>query len=140
MYEHKLAESIKDFGDFWDQYKSDIVLRIEAVLTEPVCPVATIEFELDRAPFKQIACCAGNTIEEAIMFATDRAIERLSQFKGMTYDEIKAKVEQENEKHRIEREASLKALHDMLMNPAGEEFDISDLFDDESKNFTPKPK
>lgn len=101
MYEHKLAESIKDFGNFWDQYQSDIILRIESILTEPVCPVAIIEFELDRAPFKQISCCAGNTIEEAIVLATDRAIERLAQFKGMTYDEIKAKVAQENEENEF---------------------------------------
>ena len=136
MYEHKLAESIKDFGDFWDQYKSDIVLRIEAVLTEPVCPVATIEFELDRAPFKQIACCAGNTIEEAIMFATDRAIERLSQFKGMTYDEIKAKVAQENEEKRIQHEAEMLALHELYgkIKNTPHEFDIAELFSPEDEN------
>lgn len=132
MYEHKLAESIKDFGNFWDQYQSDIVLRIEAVLTEPVCPVAIIEFELDRAPFKQISCCAGNTIEEAIQLAADRAIERLAQFKGMSYPEIKAKVEQENEEKRIQHEAEMLALRELYgkIKNSPHEFDIAELLDE----------
>jgi hypothetical protein len=135
MYENKLAESIKDFGNFWDQYRSDIVLRIEAILTEPVCPVAIIEFELDRAPFKQISCCVGNTIEEAIHLATDRAIERLAQFKGMTYPEIKAKVEQENEEERIQHEAEMLALRELYgkIKNTPHEFDIAELFDDKGE-------
>ncbi len=127
MYEHKLAEAIKDFGNFWEQYRSDVVLRVESVLTEPVCPVAVVEFELDRAPFKRISCCAADTIDEAIKLAIDDAIIRLAQFKGMSYDEIKAKVEQEKEERRIQREASLQAIRAMA-------FPVAELFSLENEN------
>lgn len=133
MYEHKLAEAIKEFGDFWEQYRSDIVLRVESVLTEPVCPVAIVEFELDRAPFKRISCCAADTIDEAIKLAIDDAIVRLSQFKGMNYPEIKAKIDKENEELRIQREAEALAIRELYqrIKNTPEEFDIAELLDEQ---------
>jgi len=63
----------------YDKFNSEIELRVSYILTEPVCPVATIQFEDDTrgAPFKVISTGTGNTIEQAIEIATIKAVERL---------------------------------------------------------------
>lgn len=133
-YKDKFERALDGFGNFWEQYRSDIILRIEDVLTEPTCPVAIVEFELDRAPFKTISAVHADTIEEAIRRATDAAVERLSQFKGMSYDEIKAAIKKENTQHRTEREARMKELQELAKGtPCQFECDISELFDDTGK-------
>lgn len=64
--------------DYWNKYHSDIILEVNLVLTEPVCPQATIRFELTkRQETGIIAQCYGDTIEEAIDKAVNQAIIRL---------------------------------------------------------------
>lgn len=117
---HELLKKLGDWPDYWEVFKSDIILRVEYILTEPVCPVCYIEFELDRAPTKILAGCFGNTIEEAINNASKKAIERLEMFRGMTYEQVVEVVAEEERlkeqeiKERQEWIASLenkKCLH-----------------------------
>lgn len=66
--------------NLWDRFHSDIILEVSTVLTEPVCPVATIRFELPkRAGMNIIAQCHGNTIDEAIENAVARAMQTLKE-------------------------------------------------------------
>tara|TARA_Y100000815_G_scaffold71198_1_gene60036 strand:+ start:83 stop:343 length:261 start_codon:yes stop_codon:yes gene_type:complete len=58
----------------WDKYKSELVLTVHHILTEPVCPQAKIEFEIpQRAGLKTVATASGNTVEEAIALVMKRA-------------------------------------------------------------------
>ncbi|MBW3243710.1 hypothetical protein KUV57_13640 [Epibacterium sp. DP7N7-1] len=73
-----------DHGDWadlapWGLYGSDLVIRIEHILTEPTCPVATVSFEIpERAGIDRVASGIGNTVEEAIQAAITAAKERLA--------------------------------------------------------------
>ncbi len=63
----------------WGLYGSDIVLRVDHVLTEPVCPTAVISFELpERAGIERIASAIGDTVDEAIAKAVEAARTRLA--------------------------------------------------------------
>ena len=75
---------VGDYGDWtdlapWDLYGSDLVIRLEHILTEPTCPVATVSFELpERAGIGRVASGSGDTVEEAIQAAVAAAKERLA--------------------------------------------------------------
>lgn len=72
----------------WEKYKSDVVIKAHHILTEPVCPTVTIEFELSRCPIGYIAGAYTDTIEEAIEKATNKAIEKLTAWQNLTVAEI----------------------------------------------------
>jgi hypothetical protein len=72
----------QQLGDLnlWERFHSDIILEVTTVLTEPVCPTATIRFELPhRAGMDIIAHCIGDTIEQAIDKAVALTFERLKE-------------------------------------------------------------
>ena len=78
----------------WGKYNSDVIITVDHVLTEPTCPMASVEFELDRCGIKSIAYGGGNTFEEAINDAVTKAIARLEVWKHLTVTEI-LEIEQE---------------------------------------------
>lgn len=62
----KVNLSISD-AEIWEYFKSDVILTVESILTEPVCPQATISFELPhRAGLDRVCTRSANTIDEAI--------------------------------------------------------------------------
>lgn len=110
----ELMESFSDFEEYWDQYKSDLCLRVDACFTEPTCPSATVYFELDRAPLKTVATAWGNSVDEAINNAVAAAKERFIKYKGMTYEETKAAVTEERRILEEERKQRLAKLQDII--------------------------
>lgn len=74
----KVNLSVPD-AEIWEYFRSDVILTVETILTEPVCPEATISFELpSRAGLERISKWYGNTIDEAIQNAIKEANEKLS--------------------------------------------------------------
>ena len=61
----------------WELFRSDLVLTVKHTLTEPTCPMATIDFELDRAPTRLKISYHGDTVQEAIDGAMRLALARL---------------------------------------------------------------
>ena len=84
LYDHEFWADLAP----WHKYYSDVIVVVDHVLTEPLCPSATVKFELDRCPLKTIASSSGDTIEDAIQSAVTRAVERLSVWKHLTVNEI----------------------------------------------------
>ncbi|MBO9428637.1 hypothetical protein [Sulfitobacter sp. R18_1] len=62
----------------WDKYKSDLILTVHHVLTEPVCPTASVSFEIpERAGVRRLATCCGDSVEEAVHLALQAARGKL---------------------------------------------------------------
>ncbi len=85
----------------WDKYHSDVQLVVDHILTEPVCPNAIVKFELSRCPIQIIASSTGDTIEDAVQDAVNRAVEQLSIWKHLTIEEILEMKQEEKDKHYL---------------------------------------
>jgi hypothetical protein len=85
----------------WDKYYSDVQLIVDHVLTEPLCPTATVKFELSRCPIQVIASSNANTIEDAIQDAVKCAVEKLSIWKHLTLEEILEMKQEERDKNYL---------------------------------------
>lgn len=80
-----LPESPAD-TDFWSRmaphgiFASDLVLTVHHILTEPVCPTATVRFEQpDRAGHDVLACVHRDSVEEAVTAALAVAKVKLAE-------------------------------------------------------------
>ena len=75
----KIGQMLWDL-DLWPRFNSDLLLNVSTILTEPVCPVATIRFEFpENAGMDIVASAVGNTIEEAIENAVALAMIKLKE-------------------------------------------------------------
>lgn len=64
----------------WEKYKSDLVLEVHHVLTEPTCPTAIVRFEMPERAGKDVISRADcNTVEDAINVALAEAFRILSE-------------------------------------------------------------
>lgn len=69
-----IGQHLWDLG-LWESFHSDILLEVNTIITEPVCPEAILRFELpERAGMGFIASAHGNTIDEAVMNVITKAI------------------------------------------------------------------
>lgn len=68
----------------WSEFRSDLVLTVTHVLTEPTCPIARVEFELERSGVKLNVACFGNTIQEAVENALKSAVNALRKAREKT--------------------------------------------------------
>lgn len=69
-----IGQELWDLG-LWECFHSDIILEVNTIITEPVCPEAVLRFELpERAGMGIIARAHGNTIDEAINRAVNKAL------------------------------------------------------------------
>lgn len=72
-----IGQYLWDLG-LWECFHSDIMLEVNTVITEPVCPEAILRFELpERAGMGFIAKAYGDTIDEAIEKVIVKAIPLL---------------------------------------------------------------
>lgn len=61
-----IGQYLWDLG-LWECFHSDIILEVNTIITEPVCPEAVLRFELpERAGMTIIARAHGDTIDDAI--------------------------------------------------------------------------
>ena len=68
-----IGQQLWDLG-LWECFHSDIVLEVNTIITEPVCPEAILKFELpERAGMGFIASAHGDTIDEAIEKVINKA-------------------------------------------------------------------
>lgn len=67
----------------WSVFKSDLVMTIEVILTEPVCVDARVHFELPKragfGKYENVATGMGNTIAEAVENAMSEAKLKLAE-------------------------------------------------------------
>lgn len=83
----------------WSKYKSDLILEVSTILTEPVCPSAKIRFELPaRAGYDVIAHCHGDTLQEAIDNATVQAVKFLQNVEKSCVQDDSSMIEVINNK------------------------------------------
>lgn len=62
----------------WRLYKSDLILTVSHILTEPTCPTVFVRFEMpERAGIDLISSGSGDTIDEAVAVALERADQKL---------------------------------------------------------------
>ena len=85
----------------WSKYRSDVQLVVDHIFTEPVCPNVTVKFELSRCPIQVIASSTGDTIEDAIQDAVNRAVDQLSVWKHLTIEEILEIKQEDRDKHYL---------------------------------------
>lgn len=76
-----LGSMYSEFKDLapWEKYYSDLVLRVDHVLTEPTCPSVSVEFELpERAGYRYVSNISCDDIQNGIIEALEKAKIKLS--------------------------------------------------------------
>lgn len=94
----------------WDKYKSDVILVVHHILTEPVCPTVEVKFELERCPIQHISSGSGDTVHEAIDDAVRKAVQKLKEWKKLTLEEIVEREQARKQANHKPSEAYLVAV------------------------------